>query len=113
MLARSTGIPDSSEFHSQPAFMTVSSSQRQPATSSLHPTLPRIISIDDDDDPIMTFDVYGDSTPCLGLAFRSLIKTTFADVALLSGPGGSILRTYGTSTGHLLLEPRLHNPADA
>ncbi|KAI6156934.1 hypothetical protein BKA82DRAFT_4051061 [Pisolithus tinctorius] len=33
-------------------------------------------------------------------------------VVLLSGPGGSILRTYGTSTGHLLLEHRLQNPPD-
>ncbi|KAI6156857.1 hypothetical protein BKA82DRAFT_4050439 [Pisolithus tinctorius] len=32
-------------------------------------------------------------------------------VALLSGPGRSILCTYGTSTSHLLSR-RLHNPAD-
>ncbi|KAG6330871.1 hypothetical protein ID866_8220 [Astraeus odoratus] len=34
-------------------------------------------------------------------------------VSSLSGPGGSIFRTYDISTGHLLLEHRLHNPAIA
>ncbi|KAI6098751.1 hypothetical protein F5141DRAFT_1219510 [Pisolithus sp. B1] len=46
----------------------------------------------DDDDPIMVFD------------------TPITDAALLSGPGGSTLRVYDTSTGHLLLECWLHNP---
>ncbi|KAI6102247.1 hypothetical protein F5141DRAFT_1242077 [Pisolithus sp. B1] len=53
-------------------------------------------SIHDGDDPIVAFDVYDHSS-----------------VALLSGPGGSTLRTYNASTGHLLLERRLHNPAHA
>ncbi|KAI6156929.1 hypothetical protein BKA82DRAFT_25946 [Pisolithus tinctorius] len=43
----------------------------------------------------MAFDVYDDS-----------------NVVLLSGLGGSTLRTYNTSTGHLL-ERRLHSPARA
>ena len=32
-------------------------------------------------------------------------------MASLSGPGGAHLRTFDSSTGHLLLEKRLHDPA--
>ncbi|TFY78833.1 hypothetical protein EWM64_g5179 [Hericium alpestre] len=34
-------------------------------------------------------------------------------VATLSGPGGSTLRTFDSSTGHLILEKRLHKPDTA
>lgn len=32
-------------------------------------------------------------------------------VSVLSGPGGSTLRTFDVTNGHLLLEKRLHQPA--
>ncbi|KAF9219877.1 DUF1620-domain-containing protein [Gyrodon lividus] len=51
-------------------------------------------SMYDAEDPILGFRIHDDS------------------VSSLSGPGGSTLRTYDISTGHLLLEKRLHNPID-
>ncbi|KAF9241301.1 hypothetical protein BU15DRAFT_87236 [Melanogaster broomeanus] len=51
-------------------------------------------SIYDFGDPILGFRVHDDS------------------ISSLSGPGGSTLRTYDISTGHLLFEKRLHSPVD-
>ncbi|KAI6097855.1 hypothetical protein F5141DRAFT_1011125 [Pisolithus sp. B1] len=88
------GVPLQNTFHGDLILTTTTSN----VFAALNATDGSIAwrSIHDDDDPVVAFDVYDHS-----------------NVALLSGPGGSTLRTYDTSTGHLLLERRLHNPAHA
>ncbi|KAI5999030.1 hypothetical protein EDC04DRAFT_2584429 [Pisolithus marmoratus] len=92
--SRLVGVPLQNTFHGGLVLTATASN----VFAALNATDGEIVwrSIHDDDDPIMAFDVYDDS-----------------NVALLSGPGGSTLRTYDTSTGHLLLERRLHNPKHA
>ncbi|KAI5994746.1 hypothetical protein EDD15DRAFT_2547193 [Pisolithus albus] len=91
---RLVGVPLQTTFHGD-LILTATASN---VFAALNATDGSIVwrSIHDDDDPVAAFDVYDHS-----------------NVALLSGPGGSTLRTYDTSTGHLLLERRLHNPAHA
>ncbi|KAI6156842.1 DUF1620-domain-containing protein [Pisolithus tinctorius] len=92
--SRLVGVPLKTNFHGDLILATTASN----VFAAINATDGSLAwrSIHDDDDPIMAFEVYDDS-----------------NIALLSGPGGSTLRTYNTSTGYLLLERRLHSPARA
>ncbi|KAL4079874.1 hypothetical protein V8B97DRAFT_656854 [Scleroderma yunnanense] len=93
------GVPLVDSQHTAPVFhedliLTATSSH---VLAALNATDGSIVwrSIHDDEDPILAFKIHDSA------------------VASLSGPGGATFRSYDLSTGDLLLETRLHNPADS
>ncbi|KIJ64207.1 hypothetical protein HYDPIDRAFT_112159 [Hydnomerulius pinastri MD-312] len=92
------GVPLYNSHHTAPVFhddlvVTATSSN---VLAALNGTDGSVVwrSIYDAEDPLLGFKIHDTS------------------ISSLSGPGGSTLRTYDLSTGHLLLEKRLHNPLD-
>ncbi|KAG1790453.1 uncharacterized protein HD556DRAFT_1392090 [Suillus plorans] len=92
------GVPLHGSPHTAPAFYGdyILTATNNNVLAALNTTDGSIVwrSIYDTEDPIMAFS-HSDNS-----------------VSSLSGPGGSILRTYDLKTGHLTLEKQLHKPVD-